>query len=105
MRSFLILFVAMQLGAAAPEVQVFKTATCGCCRKWVDHLKANGFAVTVKDVPSTAEYRKKYAVPDALQSCHTAVVDGYSLEGMCRPPIFSGCSNRGQRPRASQFRA
>jgi hypothetical protein len=81
MRYFLILLVSLQLGAAAPEVRVFKTATCGCCKKWVEHLKASGFAVTVTEVASTAEYRKKYGVPEALQSCHTAVVNGYSLEG------------------------
>src|SRR5437868_12821321 len=82
MRIFLTaLLVSFQLGAAAPQVSVFKTATCGCCSKWVEHLKANGFAVAVTDVPSTAEYRKKYGVPDALQSCHTAIVNGYSIEG------------------------
>jgi hypothetical protein len=75
------LLVSVQLGAADPQMTVFKTATCGCCKKWVEHLKANGFAVTVTDVPSTAEYRKKYGVPDALQSCHTAIVNGYSIEG------------------------
>jgi len=71
----------LPLQAADPQVSVFKTKTCGCCGKWVDHLKANGFAVTVQDVPSTAEYRKKYGVPDNLQSCHTATVGGYSIEG------------------------
>ena len=60
---------------------VYKTKTCGCCGKWVEHLRANGFAVTVNDVPSTAEYRAKYGVPDALASCHTAVVGGYTVEG------------------------
>ena len=60
---------------------VYKTRTCGCCGKWVEHLRANGFDVTVNDVPSTAEYRKKYGVPDALASCHTAVVNGYTVEG------------------------
>jgi len=69
------------LQAAAPAVSVYKTRTCGCCAKWVDHLKANGFAPTVTDVPSTAEYRKQYGVPEQLQSCHTAVVGGYTIEG------------------------
>jgi hypothetical protein len=69
------------LQAAAPAVAVYKTRTCGCCAKWVEHLKANGFAPTVTDVPSTAEYRSKYRVPDQLQSCHTAVVGGYTVEG------------------------
>ena len=69
------------LQAAAPELSVFKTRTCGCCSKWVEHMKASGFSVKVSEVPSTAEYRRKYGVPDRLQSCHTAVVNGYAIEG------------------------
>ena len=69
------------LQAAAPELSVFKTRTCGCCSKWVEHMKASGFSVKVSEVPSTAEYRTKYGVPDRLQSCHTAVVNGYAIEG------------------------
>src|SRR4051812_44436771 len=67
--------------AAGPNVSVFKTASCGCCGNWVEHLRTNGFEVTVQNVASTAEYRKKYGVPDKLQSCHTAVVGGYTIEG------------------------
>jgi len=76
-----LLLASMPLSAAAPKIDVFKTATCGCCAKWVEHLKANGFEVKVHEVPSTAEYRQKYGVPDKLQSCHTAVVNGYAIEG------------------------
>ena len=75
------LLLCQPLVAAAPEMSVFKTRTCGCCSKWVDHMKANGFEVKVTDVPSTAEYRRKYGVPERLLSCHTAVVDGYAVEG------------------------
>jgi hypothetical protein len=67
--------------AAGPEAKVYKTKTCGCCAIWVEHLKANGFQTVVTDVPSTAEYRKKHGVPEKLQSCHTAVVGGYAVEG------------------------
>ena|SRR5689334_19130902 len=67
--------------SAGPTVNVFKTATCGCCGKWVEHLRANGFDVKVETVQATAGYRQKYGVPDKLQSCHTAVVAGYTLEG------------------------
>ena len=73
--------VSLALYAADPEITVYKTATCGCCSKWVDHLKANGFQVIVNEVPSTTEYRRKYGVPDSLASCHTAVVEGYAIEG------------------------
>ncbi len=85
-RSFLRTLLAIPVAAslalgAAPQVNVFKTRTCGCCGKWVEHLKANGFDVNVQEVPSTAEYRQKYGVPENLQSCHTATVNGYVLEG------------------------
>jgi hypothetical protein len=76
-----LLVTPLHLQAADPRIEVFKTVTCGCCGKWVEHLKANGFAPVVKDVPSTAEYRKQYGVPEGLQSCHTAVVAGYFVEG------------------------
>ena len=75
------LLVSMPMNAAAPRVSVFKTPSCGCCSKWVQHLQAKGFDVEVHEVPSTAEYRQKYGVPDKLKSCHTAVVGGYAIEG------------------------
>ena len=73
---------ALHLSAAAsPQVTVFKTRTCGCCGHWVEHMKANGFDVKVQDVDDTGEYRRKYGVPDSLASCHTAIMDGYAIEG------------------------
>ena len=72
---------AVRLMAAAPKIQVFKTPTCGCCANWVQHLRANGFEVAVKDVQDTGEYRRQFGVPEKLLSCHTGVVEGYALEG------------------------
>ena len=69
------------LYAASPEITVYKTSTCGCCGKWVEHLKASGFQVTVHEVETTDEYSAKYGIPEAARSCHTAVVDGYAIEG------------------------
>jgi hypothetical protein len=76
-----VLVLCASIQAAEPELSVFKTRTCGCCGKWVEHMKASGFSVKITEVPSTAEYRKKYGVPERLQSCHTAVVNGYAIEG------------------------
>ena len=76
-----VLSTVLPLSAAGIKMQVYKTATCGCCAKWVEHLKANGFDVTVENVPSTAEYRAKYGIPANLGSCHTGVVNGYAIEG------------------------
>jgi len=67
--------------AAGPQMSVYKTPTCGCCQKWVDHMRADGFDVSVTEVASTAEYRRKFGVPEKLLSCHTAVVNGYAVEG------------------------
>ncbi|MEO8050113.1 MAG: DUF411 domain-containing protein [Acidobacteriota bacterium] len=63
------------------SVKVYKTPTCGCCGKWVKHLRENGFQVEVLDVEDTAPYRRKFGIPDQLMSCHTAIVDAYAVEG------------------------
>ena len=64
-----------------PEVRVFKTATCGCCVAWVEHLEAAGFRVRAEDVADLAEVKRRHGVPAKLQACHTAVVEGYVVEG------------------------
>lgn len=60
---------------------VYKTESCGCCLKWVDHLTANGFSVDVVNVASTAPTRERLGVPSALLSCHTGTINGYWVEG------------------------
>ncbi len=72
---------AGRLRAAGIPVSVYKTPTCGCCGQWVAHMKANGFDLTVQDVPDTTPFRTKYGVPAAMASCHTAIVAGYAVEG------------------------
>lgn len=69
------------LPAPAAEITVYKSPTCGCCSKWVDHLTASGFKVTAHDTSDMLAVRKKLGVPDAMTSCHTAVVNGYLIEG------------------------
>ena len=64
-----------------PAIDVFKSATCGCCKAWVEHLKAAGFDVRVTDVDDTTAARKRLGMPDAFGSCHTGSVGGYALEG------------------------
>jgi hypothetical protein len=84
LRAMLVLPVAglaARLRAATTHVQVYKTATCGCCGQWVAHMKSNGFDVQFENVPDTGVYRKKYGVPETMASCHTAVVEGYAIEG------------------------
>ena len=73
--------VAAKQRQAGPLVEVFKTPTCGCCSKWVEHMRASGFNVRTTDMNDVSEIKRTRGVPDQLQSCHTAVVNGYVLEG------------------------
>jgi hypothetical protein len=74
---------ALDARAAAPlpEVQVYKSPSCGCCGAWVEHMKAAGFAVKVTEVNDTTAARKRLGMPDRYGSCHSATVGGYVLEG------------------------
>jgi hypothetical protein len=69
------------VAAAAPEMVVYKSPTCGCCKDWVKHLQANGLAVKTVDVADLAAVRARFSVPDRLAACHTAVIGGYVVEG------------------------
>lgn len=73
-------------GAAAqaadtPEMVVYKSPTCGCCGAWIEHMQAAGYTVVAKDTDALTTVKRMLGVPDALQSCHTAVIDGYVVEG------------------------
>lgn len=60
---------------------VYKSPSCGCCSKWIEHIEANGIAVEVKDMDDLSAIKQQYKVTSALQSCHTAVIEGYVIEG------------------------
>lgn len=70
--------VEAQSGTA---IEIWKTPTCGCCRLWVDHIRAAGFRPTVHDLSDVSPIKRKLGVPASLESCHTAVVSGYAIEG------------------------
>jgi hypothetical protein len=67
--------------AAGEMVDVYKSPNCGCCGKWVDHLKDAGFEVRSHNVMDVPAARKQLGMPDRLGSCHTAKVAGYVVEG------------------------
>jgi hypothetical protein len=80
----LTLTLALGSGAAlaAPiRAEVFKSPYCGCCGKWVEHLKQNGFEVTVHETDNMPAQRKALGMPDTYGSCHTARIGGYVVEG------------------------
>ena len=70
--------------AAAPKptpITVYKDPSCGCCKKWVEHLRANGFVPEVHDRSDMDALKDSLGVPAALRSCHTGVVGKYVIEG------------------------
>ena len=70
-------------GAMAKPVAitVYKDPSCGCCTKWVEHLRTSGFAPIVHDRPDMDALKDSLGVPAALRSCHTAVAGRYVIEG------------------------
>ena len=86
-RSFLLTLLALgasPLGALADNADrtmtVWKDPLCGCCAEWVTHLEKNGFVVKVVDKGNQA-IRAQLGVPPKFGSCHTAVIQGYVIEG------------------------
>ena len=74
-------FPAISAEDKAHEVLVFKSPTCGCCQEWVDIMAKAGFKMSVKNVEELDTVKKMAAIPDELQSCHTAKVGNYIVEG------------------------
>ncbi len=66
---------------AKPAMTVYKSPTCGCCNAWVNHVNANGFNATGQNVSDLSAIKRRFGVPRALESCHTALVGGYVVEG------------------------
>ncbi|WP_335190272.1 DUF411 domain-containing protein [Nostoc sp.] len=60
---------------------VYRSPDCNCCGGWIAHLKAQGFKITDFSTPDIETVKQKYNVPDNLSSCHTAIVNGYVIEG------------------------
>src|SRR3954466_9885537 len=67
--------------AAKPTITVHKDPSCGCCKSWIEHLIKHGYRVDAKDSPNMSEIKHTLGVPDAVTSCHTAMVNGYLIEG------------------------
>lgn len=67
--------------ATHPAVTLHKDPSCTCCTAWGKHIEAAGFPVTVVETSSLKTLKAQLGVPDDLAGCHTALVEGYVLEG------------------------
>ena len=65
----------------AQKITVHKSPTCECCAGWVEYLEHNGFAVTVVNQDDLSQLKAQFGIEAQLQSCHTALIDGYVIEG------------------------
>jgi hypothetical protein len=75
-------FVMNSAFSVEPTITVWKSASCGCCQRWVDYLQDDGFEVTAHNVDDVVSIKQKLGMTNsALYSCHTAKVGGYIIEG------------------------
>jgi hypothetical protein len=84
------LSLALTTGAARPSagedakkpiITVYKDPGCGCCKSWIEHLLKHGYRVDAKDTPDMIGIKRTLGIPDRLGACHTAIVNGYLIEG------------------------
>lgn len=67
--------------AEFPLMTIYKSETCLCCEKWVDHVKAAGFKTAVHNLDPMDPLKDQLAIPRHVRSCHTAQIGGYLVEG------------------------
>lgn len=73
--------LAVATAASAAALTTYKSPSCGCCAKWVEHMQRHGHQVKVVNVEDIMAVKAKAGIPDALASCHTTMVGGYVVEG------------------------
>jgi len=72
---------ATQENIDIPKVVSYRSASCGCCKKWINHLRDNGFEVVDNIVENVSVIKNQYQIPNNLRSCHSAQIAKYTIEG------------------------
>ncbi len=70
-------------------VTVFKSPSCQCCGKWVERMREYGFTVTLENRTDVTPVKRELGIPAALDSCHTSIVGGYTVEGHVPPDLVA----------------
>lgn len=73
--------IAAAPGQSAPAATVYRSPNCNCCGHWIEHLEAEGFTVDDHLTEEMETVKQRYGVPADLESCHTALIGGYVIEG------------------------
>jgi hypothetical protein len=76
-----LVFADTGRSADLEPITVYKSPSCGCCSKWVQHLQDNGFMVESINRNDMNSVKSDAGIPRQLASCHTAIISGYVLEG------------------------
>lgn len=63
------------------DITVYRDPNCGCCKDWIKHLRKHDFNVTDVTSNNMSAVKQQYSVPPKMASCHTAIIDGYVIEG------------------------
>ncbi|MCK5889820.1 MAG: DUF411 domain-containing protein [Methylococcales bacterium] len=79
--SLLVLSFNSYAEEKAKDIEVYRSPTCGCCSQWISHLKKNNFNVKDHVIDDVQMIKDKYGISKEMSSCHTALVDGYLVEG------------------------
>ena len=77
----LLVPVVRTAAASAERMEIFKDPLCGCCESWAAAMKAAGFTVEIHDESDMTAIKSRFAIPAELEACHTALVQGYVVEG------------------------
>ena len=72
---------ATQENIDIPKVVSYRSASCGCCKRWINHLRDNGLEVVDNIVEDVSAIKIQYQIPNNLRSCHSAQIGKYTIEG------------------------
>jgi hypothetical protein len=73
--------VGVHKSSGAAQMDVFKSASCGCCKKWIEHIEKSGFEVNARNRVNMNTIKREFDIAPQNQSCHTAIYEGYVFEG------------------------
>ena len=72
---------ATHVNIDVPKVVSYRSASCGCCKKWINHLRDNGLEVVDNIVEDVSVIKNQYQIPNNLRSCHSTQIGNYTIEG------------------------
>ncbi len=72
---------SQELIGTTKDIVVYRSPSCGCCSKWLEHLKKHDFNVIDNVTEDVQSIKDRSGITAASASCHTAIVNGYIIEG------------------------